>query len=236
MNGLLIVVGVIILIGALNGLTKGAVKILVSLAATIVTIAIVFFATPIVSSGIRALTPLDEMIEQKIQESFFEQGEAEEHKDSEEEIPRNTQITLIEEAELPDVFKDVLLSNNNHEVYELLGVRTFVEYIIEYLTKILIDMISFLITFIVVTIVVRVAMGLLDFMANLPVLGALNRVSGLALGVAMSLIVVWVFFTVIMLIYNTELGKILVQMVAENEFLSFLYNVNPIVKMITMLR
>lgn len=234
MNGLLILVGVIILIGALNGFTKGAVKILVSLVATIATIAIVFFATPIVSSGIRALTPLDEMIEQRIQESFFKEGETE--VEDYIEIPRKTQIALIEEAELPEVFKEVLLSNNNNEVYDLLGVHTFVDYIIEYLTKILIDIISFLITFVVVTIVVRVTMFMLDLMANLPVLGVLNRLSGTALGVVMSLVVVWILFTVIMLVYQTEFGKMLVQMIAENEFLRFLYNVNPIVKMMTMLR
>ena len=39
------------------------------------------------------------------------------------------QIVAIEGADLPDVFKNLLLENNNSEVYQKLGVTTFAEYV-----------------------------------------------------------------------------------------------------------
>ena len=54
------------LICIITGLIRGAVRIIVSLVATIVTLVIVFFATPYVSQTIEKYTPLDDMIRQKV--------------------------------------------------------------------------------------------------------------------------------------------------------------------------
>ena len=51
-NILLVIVGGIIAIGAIVGFAKGAVRIAVSLGATILTLAVVYFATPYVSKAI----------------------------------------------------------------------------------------------------------------------------------------------------------------------------------------
>ena len=64
-NILLVIVGGIIAIGAIVGFAKGAVRIAVSLGATILTLAVVYFATPYVSKAIYSLTPIDEMVEQQ---------------------------------------------------------------------------------------------------------------------------------------------------------------------------
>ena len=64
-NILLVIVGGIIAIGAIVGFAKGAVRIAVSLGATILTLVVVYFATPYVSKAIYSLTPIDEMVEQQ---------------------------------------------------------------------------------------------------------------------------------------------------------------------------
>ena len=64
-NILLVIVGGIIAIGAIAGFAKGAVRIAVSLGATILTLVVVYFATPYVSKAIYSLTPIDEMVEQQ---------------------------------------------------------------------------------------------------------------------------------------------------------------------------
>ena len=65
MNWLLISVSVIIGIGAIVGFARGAVRIAVSLLATVLTLVVVFFATPYVSKAIMSFTPLDDMIEEQ---------------------------------------------------------------------------------------------------------------------------------------------------------------------------
>lgn len=300
MNWLLIVVGGIILIGAIVGFVRGALRIAVSLCVTVLTMAIVFFAAPYVSKVIVSMTPVDEMIEKQCLKTMAKavsggteqgaglseekvramlagagvseeelaaagitvedivngnvsgddlaqygisagilQGHATENVEQsilDAEIPLQTQIAAIEGADLPGVFKNLLLDNNNSEVYRKLGATTFAEYISRYLAKLLIDIVSFLLTFLIVTIVVRAIVFALDFIAELPVLGILNHLSGILLGTMISLIIVGFLFVAITLLYATEAGKMLMRMIEEEPFLLFLYDNNPIMKIMTVLR
>lgn len=301
MNWLLIGTVGIILIGAIVGFVRGALRIAVSLVATILTMAVVFFVSPYVSKAVYSLTPLDEMIEKQCLSAMsraFTGGEETEGSGltedqvramlagagvSEEEleaagitvedivngdvsgkdlaqygissgilsghtkeqveqsimdaeIPRQVQITAIESAELPDVFKELLLSNNNNEVYKALGVTTFAEYISKYLAKLIIGILSYLGTFLIVTIVVRAVVFALDIVTELPGLGILNRLAGAILGSAISLIIIGFLFVIITLLYTTSFGKMIMEMIMKDEFLAFLYENNFVMKIMTMFR
>ncbi len=65
MNGLLILFGVILLVCVISGLVRGFIKIVASLAATIMIIVLVVFLTPYVSRGILKMTPLKSMVQEK---------------------------------------------------------------------------------------------------------------------------------------------------------------------------
>ena len=91
------------------------------------------------------------------------------------EVPKQMQIVAIEGADLPDVFKNLLLENNNSEVYQKLGVTTFAEYVSKYFAKLVIEIVAFLVTFLFATIVIRAVVFALDFVTALPVLGILNK-------------------------------------------------------------
>lgn len=302
MNWLLISVSVIIGIGAIVGFARGALRIAVSLLATILTMVVVFLATPYVSKAIMSFTPLDDMIESQCLNAmagavtgqaasgtglteeqvraFLEgAGVAEEqlaaagitvedivngnvsgadleqygissrilegqgHVDDEiqqsildAEVPRQLQIAAIEGADLPEAFKNLLLSNNNSEVYKNLGVTTFAEYLSKYLAKMIIGILAFLGTFLIVTIVVRAVVFALDIVSELPVLGILNRLAGVGVGVLIALIVISFIFIIITLLYTTSVGKMLMEMINQNEFLSFLYNHNYVMKIATAFR
>lgn len=300
MNWLVIVIMGIILIGAIVGFVRGAVRIAVSLCATVLTLAIVFFATPYVSKVIISLTPADEMIEQQclntmaraftgdisqgtglseeqvrnmlagagvseetlsaagitvqdivngdvsgedlaqygISSGILQGHTTEEVKQSimDAEIPRQTQVEVIEGADLPDAFKELLLDNNNSEVYAKLGATTFAEYISSYLAKTIIDILAFLVTFVIATIVIRAIVFALDFVSELPVLGILNRLAGIVLGMIISLIIVGFIFVIITLLYTTETGKMLMNMIEQDSMLTLLYKNNIILKIMTVLR
>ena len=74
MNWLEISIGIVFLICIITGLVRGAIRIMVSLIATIVTFAIVFFATPYVSQAVEKYTPLDDMIKQKVVSTMADAG------------------------------------------------------------------------------------------------------------------------------------------------------------------
>lgn len=66
MNWVLTTVGVIFLISIIVGIYRGAIKIAVSLAATLLTLVVVFFATPYVAKLVEDKTPIDDVIKDQV--------------------------------------------------------------------------------------------------------------------------------------------------------------------------
>jgi len=152
------------------------------------------------------------------------------------EIPRQVQMTAIQNADLPQIFKSLLRDNNNSEVYSSLGVDSFVDYVSAYITKLVIGIVAFLATFILLTIVLRAVIFTLDIVTQLPVLGTVNRIAGGVIGIVIALIVVDVMFVIITLMYTTGVGQYLFAMINSNDFLAFLYDNNLVMQLATAFR
>ncbi len=306
MNWLSMLIGAVFLICMIVGFMRGAIKIIVSLVATVVTLVLVYFATPFVSDAIARYTPLDDMIKSQVVQTMAnaasaqlggeeeggsldaasvrrvleaagisedmlaqygisiddivngnissedlakfgisgdvlnglqgEDGASMEDIITSAEIPRDVQISAIEAADLPDVFKNLLTENNNSEMYQRLGAETFAEYVGNFLSELILNILAFLCTFILVTIVVRAVIFALDIVSNLPVLGILNRIAGGIIGLGGALIIVWTAFIVITLLYVTSFGKEMYELIDTDLFLKTLYQYNPIMEIATMFR
>ena len=142
---------------------------------------------------------------------------------------------MLEAADIPALFKNGLLENNNSEAYKVLKVKSFPEYVGAYLSDIIIKMVAFLLTFIIITILVRAVIFALDIITALPVIKGLNRFAGILVGMLIALIVVWIGFFVITLIYNTQIGQECFKWIGESELLTFLYDKNIILEFATKL-
>lgn len=306
MNWLSMLIGAVFLICMIVGFMRGAIKIIVSLVATVVTLVLVYFATPFVSDAIARYTPLDDMIKSQVVQTMAnaasaqlggeeeggsldaasvrrvleaagisedmlaqygisiddivngnissedlakfgisgdvlnglqgEDGASMEDIITSAEIPRDVQISAIEAADLPDVFKNLLTENNNSEMYQRLGAETFAEYVGNFLAELILNILAFLGSFILITIVIRAIVFALDIVSNLPVLGALNRIAGGIVGLAGALVIVWTAFIVITLLYVTGAGKELFSMIESDVFLNTLYQYNPLMSLATMFR
>lgn len=149
------------------------------------------------------------------------------------EIPRDVQVAAIESSDLPELFKNLLSSNNNNEIYKELGVDTFGQYVGSFLAKLIIHIFAFLCTFIIVTIILRAIIFALDIVSELPGVGFINRLGGGAAGIVCALVIVWVMYLIITLLYVTEFGKGLYDMIQENAVLSIIYEYNPIMRLAT---
>lgn len=271
-NWLLVCVGCLFLIFMITGFMRGAIKIVVSLMATIITLVIVVFATPYVSDFLYKVTPIHGIIQEECHEIIMAHVEGEmsenvvqkikeqlgvdlsnvgvplkeikwkdygvteqqvEEAISGIELPRELQIKAIENAGFPDFVREKLLENNNSEVYKQLGVTGFSGYISSYLAKMVIDIIAFLLTFLAATLVVRIIMYSLNVVGELPVIHGLNQIGGAILGMGTALIIVWVLFMIITLAYKSNFGELSLQMIEKSQFLSFLYENNYIMDIIT---
>lgn len=147
------------------------------------------------------------------------------------DIPRDVQIAAIEKADLPAIFKTQLSTNNNSEIYSQLGVKTFAQYVGEFLSKLIIHIVAFLGTFLIVTIILRAIVFALDIVAELPVLGFVNRLAGGMVGLGCALIVVWVAFLIITMLYMTSIGKEAYEIIQTNDITKMIYDYNPIMQL-----
>lgn len=300
MNWVLIVTGGILLIGFLVGIYRGAVRIAVSLLATMVTLVAVTLATPYIAEAVSKYTPLDDMIQEQISNALINAatsavpgedgsgltedgvrrvlegaGVSEDdlkgfgisiedivngkitgeeladfgisrnlldglkNSDSVQEtvenaeIPRDMQVAAIEGADIPEIFKNLLSTNNNSEIYEELGADTFVQYVGSFLTKLIINVVAFLCAFVIVTIILRAVIFALDVVSDLPVLGFVNRIAGGAVGILCALVVVWVLFVIVTLLYVTSAGREIYDLIQSNGILKIIYEYNPVMGLAT---
>lgn len=246
MNNTLIIVGAIFLICMIIGYIRGFIRIVASLAATLTIIVLVTFLSPYVSGVLLNVLPVEKMVEDKAMEILLGEEEVGDIEDAENEVEnvipqevetsREVQISLIENAKMPEMFRRLLLENNNNEIYQVLGVSSFSQYVVKYLAKLFVDIASFLITLLVVTIIVRTGIYILGIISDLPLIGGVNRLAGAVLGIGTGLIVVWLFFIVITFMYDNEISQMCMQDIAANEILMELYNKNILMNFITKFR
>lgn len=151
------------------------------------------------------------------------------------DIPESLQETAIKAADIPDVFKNLLLKNNNKEMYDELGVTTFPQYIGAYIARLVINIIAFVLTFIVVTVILRAVVFALDIVSELPVIGFFNHLAGGVLGIGIALIIVWIIFMIVTLMYTTDVGKEIYEMIQNNSALKLIYDCNPVMQLVVKL-
>ena len=85
---------------------------------------------------------------------------------------------IIENLNLPQNVKAAMIENNNHEVYELLGVNAFADYIGNYLADMILNSVGFVLLFAIVYLLIRLVVRWLDLIARLPILSGMNKIAG----------------------------------------------------------
>jgi Colicin V production protein. len=147
------------------------------------------------------------------------------------DIPRQAQRAVIEYAEIPDIFKELLKENNNSEIYEMLGANNFVQYVAKYLAKTILNIIIFLAVFLIITIILRAVIFALDIVTELPVVGLINRLIGMVIGLVAAYVVVCVVLTLIVLLFQTSFGRDMYVLVEASPVLMFLYENNVVLRL-----
>lgn len=139
---------------------------------------------------------------------------------------RIEQMELIENLPVPEVLKELMLNYNNDDGYYSLGVSTFQDYIVHFIATVILNVISFIAAVILVQLLLRAAIGALDILSHIPLIGGLNRILGLLLGLLQALFFIWLFFLILSMASATEMGLQLLSMVQRSSLLSYLYDSN----------
>lgn len=225
-NWVEIVVAVYLLGMILYGHYKGLLRLAVSMAALIVTLIIVHVAMPRVTIFIKENTPVYSWIADHTTGTI----ESAIGIKSDIQIPAQ-QRQIIEGLSLPQDVKEMLLENNNSQMYEILGVNAFVEYIGSYLANMILSWVGYVVMFLVVYILLRFAIKWLDIIARLPVLSGMNQIAGAVLGGIQGLFFLWLISLLLTACASTFWAAEILRQVEASPWLSFLYHYNILSKL-----
>ena len=206
------------------GYARGFIKEAVSMVSLVLSLGIVWLINPAVTSLVKDYTPFYTQVQEYCKESIEEKiapGI---------EIGREAQKDLIDHLPLPDNMKEGLTANNNSEVYQLLSVDSFTDYVADYVSVTLTNGVGFLISFAAAFVAVKILVCTLGVVGNLPVVRGINRSAGAVIGLAKGLAVVWILGLAATVLCNTPMGKTCMEMIEKDFVLSFLYEWDIFVK------
>ena len=221
-NWLSVAAGIYLLGMIMYGHHRGFIRLVVSMFAVVISLTVVRASLPVVTEYIKENTGLKQTISETMKKSVGLNQE--EHMDSTEEP--SAQRSVIESLKLPENIKNALVENNNSEIYQMLGVERFADYVGNYLADVILNSAGFVLLFAFVFLILKLIMRWLDLIAKLPILSGINKVAGAALGGLEGLIFLWLGCLIITVFSGTAWGALLVQQIESSVWLSFLYTHN----------
>ncbi len=227
MNILFIVVIVILAIGVLAGLKIGFTDMLFEMATTLVSmIAAVVLCSPvakIIMQNEKMMTGLIGKINNvlKLKELAQKAPSAQD---------------FLNNIAIPDVIKDKIVSGDmlqNFDNKTDVTVNAMADSVANFIGMVIIYAACFIVIFIVAIIALNILNHFFDLVNKIPGIKQTNKLLGAAFGLVIALMIVWAFFAVITLFSANPWGANLLQSIAESKFLSFIYNNNFPMQIIT---
>lgn len=220
-NIALILVVIFLVIMAFNGYKKGALRILITMVALVITIILASLFTPTATKLLKEYTPIYNTINQQMVKFVGEKLD-QNAKDQTGEVQR----TAIEALPLPESITNVLIKNNNDQGYAIIGASDFSTYVASSLTNVLMNAISYIGLFILISIVFRILIVIADIISKLPIINGVNRVAGTLLGLVQGLLILWVLCIALTAFSGTVYGQKIFQMINDSTVLTYIYNHN----------
>ncbi len=211
---LLIAVLIVLIFGAVKGYTRGFLRIAVWFAGLIAILFIVTKISPYVSDFLMENTKVYDNLKEKIVAEYEVNNED------------------LDSFGFPELIKDSINTNNTSEIYEKLAVTLFSDYIAGYLSSLAIRSGTFVGLFVLLAVVQFILMMTIKIIEKIPVLRTVNRLLGMATGITISLVVVWLFFLAVMMFFGRSFGSWVFAQVGASRFLTYLFNNNILFNLI----
>lgn len=148
---------------------------------------------------------------------------------------KNENTDWIQDIPLPKAMKDSL-EENLAQLYSTTidhKIEDINQYAYKYLACIIINALAFIITFLVFCILLWILCRVLDIVSKLPILNQVNKLLGLLFGIVHGFLIVWLLCILLTTIMSTDLGYQIMKEVNESSFLSFIYNNNLLIRIVT---
>lgn len=227
---LLAAVFIVLAIGAVKGYSKGFLRLAVWFAGLIAVLFIVTKISPYVSSFLINNTTVDERVREKIVRVYEDSSTGQIPDDA--VIGDQEENKVIDSFGFPDLITDSIKLNNTSEIYDKLAVTLFRDYISGYLATLSVKAGTFVGLFLLLAVAELVLFIAIRIFEKIPVLRTFNRLLGMATGITLALVFVWVFFIAVMMFFGNSFGKWVFAQIGASRILTYLFNNNILFELI----
>ncbi|MGN0158827.1 MAG: CvpA family protein [Brotaphodocola sp.] len=230
-HGLSITAGVFLLCMVLYGHHRGFLRLAVTFSALILSLLAVHVAMPKITGYIQENTEIHKTIGRGLLKAAGAELFADDANGSSVPILPDIQIPaqqreIIEKLKVPQQIKEVLLENNNREIYKILKVEEFFDYVGTYLAGMLLNLVGSVLLFLLVYIGLRILIRWLDLLARLPIISGINQIAGALLGGIQGMLALWLFFLIVRICAEMPWTAGILSQIHKSVWLSFLYSNN----------
>lgn len=210
-----ILIGVIAILAlsAFYGYKRGFVHIVLSMVAMLVTSLLAGLLTVPVSAMIASATSVDESLEESVGELIA--------------LNEVVDVQSVSKLNLPSQIEDIIVEGASGVV------GGFNEYLVETVAGLILKAITFFILIIIIYIVVRIVIFMFDFISKLPVINSINKTGGLIVGLLQGLLIVWIACLVVTAFGDKAWAQEVFTQINANPLLTFIYNNNLIIFIVT---
>lgn len=258
MSWLLIIILIITLLSVLAGIRKGLIRTIVSTFFLGFVMILSVWLTPYAENALKDYTSVESFVNAKC-DAFIEnaltsaQGTGEEAANPEagselENISGEENIDISELASqiggtesleqltkslgLPAYWAERLIQGSTEESFQGALQESVASYAKAYLAGAVMKILSFLLAFVISIIFIWIVLRAVDIVTALPFISLANRFGGAVVGLARSVLWVWIFFAVLAIFGETQWGAVCMREIEQDQILGFLYSNNLLLDII----
>lgn len=222
MNTLDIIIIVIIVISALNGLIRGLIKTVFGLTSLLIAVTLTWMLTPSISEMVIDQTSFDEMISDQVVELLNIEEMAITNLDTAEAV------RTLNDLSLPGNVVESLIENYTPQLLDSFDFASIGDYVGGSLSVMAVKALVFVVIFIVITLALNAIATLLDLIARLPVLKQLNRLGGLGVGLLIGILIVWIAGIGLSFVISIQSTQALSELIESSILAKLFYYNNPL--------
>lgn len=231
-NWLVVVTAAILIVAAMLGLVNGLIKTILRLVIGVVTLILVLILSPRACAYLQEETKLPAYISTKAESVVWEEIDKHQAEQGEIILDEAGRENFVNGLPFFPALKEAVLENEQIREYANQGLEQFASYISATVADKIVVLIGYFATFVLVFFALRVLVFLLNIVEHLPLVHGLNKLAGMAVGLAEGVFIVWILGILLTVIGTTPLGQSAAECISESKFLTMLYGNNLLQQMI----
>lgn len=228
MNWVLIIVLFVLAASAILGYYKGVLRIAYSLAAWVIVLVFVTWATPYIDRILTENTSIDEKLLSYCEETLRQTADTQTDTGNVESESDLAELGV----QLPCTVLDGILQKADDTADEFLEESGAYEKMAQGLAGFLMSGISFIIALVISWLIVGMLSQAIGIASKIPVIKGVNQLLGFLAGGIYGLILVWIGFYLVALTSAGETGRTIVSYIYQSPLLTYLYENNLVLTLI----